>query len=172
MQKTQECLLESKEAASREGNLVFYPALRGSQMCPHRQQGREDLFPGSGKGLQQAKSSTTDWVGWGWVSNVIVPKVPREGGACPVSTQQDPAVSGREAAREISRASVIQRPLCKLSPSWAWCVLQHSLALVLPASRNLTHTLESSRKDRQISVGQQMGLGRDPLLSPALPGTP
>lgn len=81
-------------------------------------------------------------------------------------------MSGREAAREISRASVIQRPLCKLSPSWAWSVLQHSLALVLPASQNLTHTLESSRKDRQISVGQQMGLGRDPLLSPALPGTP
>lgn len=111
-------------------------------------------------------------MGWGWVSNVIGPKVPHEGGACPVSTQQDPAVSGREAAREISRASVIQRPLCKLSPSWAWSVLQHSLALVLPASQNLTHTLESSRKDRQISVGQQMGLGRDPLLSPALPGTP
>lgn len=88
-------------------------------MCPPWQQGRKDLFPGSGKGLQQAKSSTTDWVGWGWVSNVIGPKVPHEGGACPVSTQQDPAVSGRE-----------------------------------------------------ISVGQQMGLGRDPLLSPALPGTP
>lgn len=48
-------------------------------------------------------------------------------------------------------------------------MLQHSSALVLPASQDLTHTLESSRKDRQISVGQQMGLGRNPLLSPALP---
>lgn len=96
-------------------------------MCPPRLQGREDLFPGSGKGLQQSKSSTTDW--GGGVSNVIVQKAPREGGACPVSTQQDPAVSGREAVREISRASVIQWPLCKLSPSRAWCVLQYSLAL-------------------------------------------
>lgn len=129
MQKTQECLLESKEAVSREGNLVFYPALRGSQMCPPRQQGREDLFPGSGKGLQQAKSSTTDWVGWGWVSNVIVPKVPREGGACPVSTQQDPAVSGREAAREISRASgpsassLPAGPGVCYSTAWLWSCL-------------------------------------------------
>lgn len=74
MQKTQECLLERKEAGGME---TWYSTLPfGVHRCVPWQQGREDLFPGSGKGLQQAKNSTTDWVGRGWVSNVIFPKGP------------------------------------------------------------------------------------------------
>lgn len=61
MQKTQECLLERKEAVGRG---TWYSTLPYEvHRCVLWQQGREDLFPGSGKGLQQAKSSTTDWVG-------------------------------------------------------------------------------------------------------------
>lgn len=70
-----------EKRGSREGNLVSTLPF-GVHRCVPWQQGREDLFPGSGKGLQQAKSSTTDWVGWGWVSNVIVPQARlREGPA-------------------------------------------------------------------------------------------
>lgn len=113
MQKTQECFLERKEAVGMEtwdSTLPF-----GVHRCVPWQQGREDLFPGSGKGLQQARSSTTNWVGWGVGQQCHRSEGPSGGGACPVSTQQDPDMSEREAARESSKASMVQWPLCKLS---------------------------------------------------------
>lgn len=131
MQKTQECLLERREAVGRGTWLSPLPF--GVHRHVPWQQGREDLFLGSGKGLQQAKSSTADWVGWEWVSNVIFPKAPHGGGASPVNTQQDPDVLGREAVRESARASMTQWPLCKLSlqagprgcynTAWIWSCL-------------------------------------------------
>lgn len=165
MQKTRECLLERREAVGRGTWLSPLPF--GVHRCVLWQQGREDLFLGSGKGLQQAKSSTADWVGWEWVSNVIVPKAPHEGEAFPVSTQQDPDVLGREAVRESARASMTQWPLCKLSlqagprgcynTAWLWSCLPPCL----------TPTLQSSSKDRQISAGLQMGLGWAPSAVPS-----
>lgn len=47
-------------------------------------------------------------------------------------------------------------------------MLLNSSALVLPASRDLTHTLESSRKDRQISMRQQAWEGTHCCPQPSL----
>lgn len=117
-----------KRGSGQGGEPGFLSCPLGGHRCvPPGCRAEKTCFLAQERGFNNQRA--VPMTGWGGVSNVIVQKAPREGGACPVSTQQDPAVSGREAVREISRASVIQWPLCKLSPSRAWCVLQYSLAL-------------------------------------------
>lgn len=74
MQKTQECLLERREAVGR-GTWVSPPTLWGSQVRP--------LAAGQGRprerGVDDEQSAVPlTGVGWGWVSNVVVPKAPPE----------------------------------------------------------------------------------------------
>lgn len=166
MQKTQECLLERKEAVGR--GTWFSPLPFGVHGCVPWQQGREDPQE---RGFG-AKSSTTDlgWEGGGSAMSSFQRPLLKEG-PCPVSAQQDPDMLGREAVRESCRVSMTRWPLCKLSHPAPQMGLVCATAQSGPACllRPDTHSREQQKRQADQCRAEQTRLGRAPSAVPSSP---
>lgn len=162
----QEYLLERKEAVGRGTSFSPLP-FWGSLMCPlaaRQERPQERGF--------RAKSSTTDsgCDGGGSAMSSFQRPLLKEG-SCPVSTQQDPDVLGREAVRESCRAGMTRWPLCKLSDPAPQMGLVYATAWSGPVCllRPDTHSREQQKRQADQCRAEQMGLGRAPSAVPSSP---
>lgn len=156
-----------EKRGSGEGNLVLSLALWGLLMCPlaaRQERPQERGF--------RAKSSTTD-SGWdgGRSAMSSFQRPLLKDGSCPVSTQQDPDVLGREAVRESCRASMTRWPLCKLSDPAPQMGLVCATAWSGPVCllRPDTHSREQQKRQADQCRAKQMGLERAPSVVPSSP---
>lgn len=150
-----------REKRQRGGELGFLPCPLGFTDVSPGSRAEKTCFLAQERGFNKQRAvPLTGWAGVGQQCHRSTG--PSEGGACPVSTQQDPDVLGWEEARESSRTSTIQWPcasfLSQLGLVWATAQLGSG-----PACLPRPDTYSREQQKRQADqCGAADRLGRDP----------